>query len=219
MNEIKIFYKRKLPHYQPPGYTFFITFRLYATMPKEIVDRYKLLKETQLKNLNNFENKKIRSEKYLAFKKNYFKLYDEYLDKASYGPKWLQDRKIADIVKKALHYNDGIKYNLIAYTIMPNHVHLVIEPIIEKFVGRTDCSTYIVTSILKSLKWYTARECNKILNRSGAFWQHESYDHVVRNSESLIRIVKYVLNNPVKAGLVSDTEEYMFNYVNEKLIN
>lgn len=219
MNEIKIFYKKKLPHYQPLGYIFFITFRLYGTLLKEIIEQYKSLKLEQLKSVNNYRNTKKRSEKYLEFKRKYFRLYDEYLDKALIGPKWLKNESIANVVRDTFHFHDSIKYNLIAYTIMPNHVHLVIEPINIKIVGRTDCSTYIVTHILKSIKWYTAKECNKILNRSGTFWQHESYDHVIRNQESLVRIVNYILNNPVKAGLVENWNEYKFSYINEKLIS
>ncbi len=62
------------------------------------------------------------------------------------------------------------------------------------------------------LKGSTARECNKLLKRTGAFWQHESYDHVVRNEDELRRIVEYVLNNPVKAGLVEVEEDWMWSY-------
>lgn len=58
MNEIKIFYKRKLPHYQPLGYIFFITFRLYGTLPKVIIEKYKSLKLEQLKSVNNYSNTK-----------------------------------------------------------------------------------------------------------------------------------------------------------------
>jgi REP element-mobilizing transposase RayT len=65
---------------------------------------------------------------------------------------------------------------------------------------------------MQSLKWYTAKECNKILNCTGQFWQHESYDHVVRNEEELNRIIEYILNNPVKAGLVETHEDWKWNY-------
>ncbi|MBM4165972.1 MAG: hypothetical protein FJ218_03515 [Ignavibacteria bacterium] len=74
-------------------------------------------------------------------------------------------------------------------------------------------SEYIVTSFLRGLKGSTAREANKILNRTGAFWQHESYDHIVRDEKELFRIVEYVLNNPVKAGLVSERNEWKWSYV------
>ncbi|MEW6194689.1 MAG: hypothetical protein AB1521_06015 [Bacteroidota bacterium] len=78
--------------------------------------------------------------------------------------------------------------------------------------GRIGDSTYIVTKILQELKKFTARGCNKILNRSGSFWQHESYDHVVRNEAELNSIVTYVLNNPVKAGLVDNPDNWSWSY-------
>ena len=72
----------------------------------------------------------------------------------------------------------------------------------------------VVTNILRLIKGSTARECNKVLNRSGKFWQQESYDHVVRDNKELKRIVKYLLNNPVKAGLCERWEDWKWNYCN-----
>jgi REP-associated tyrosine transposase len=66
--------------------------------------------------------------------------------------------------------------------------------------------------IMKSLKGYTAWECNRALGGKGTFWQPESYDHIVRDSEEFHRIVNYVLNNPVKAGLVKDWRDWKWNY-------
>jgi len=87
---------------------------------------------------------------------------------------------------------------------MPNHVHLVIIPIVERIADSLNSGSkenlYIVTKVLQDLKKYTARECNKLLNRKGSFWQHESYDHVVRDMKALRRIVDYVLNNPGRVG-------------------
>ncbi|HCA80801.1 MAG TPA: hypothetical protein DEP53_13820 [Bacteroidetes bacterium] len=65
---------------------------------------------------------------------------------------------------------------------------------------------------MQSLKRHTAREANKILGRRGAFWQDESYDHVIRNSEELERIVLYVLHNPVKAGFVKNWRDWKWSY-------
>jgi putative transposase len=59
---------------------------------------------------------------------------------------------------------------------------------------------------MQSIKGFTARECNRLLAQAGMFWQQESYDHVVRDDDELERIIQYVLNNPVKAGLVERPE-------------
>ncbi len=69
--------------------------------------------------------------------------------------------------------------------------------------------------ILQSLKRFTAQECNKKLGRTGKFWQKESYDHYVRNHKELQNIINYTLQNPVKAGLVKEWQDWPFSYVNE----
>jgi hypothetical protein len=83
---------------------------------------------------------------------------------------------------------------------MANHVHLLITPHIHP------------SKLLQSLKGFTAREANKILNRTGvSFWQRESYDHWVRDEREMSRIKSYIEQNPVQAGLVSCAEEYRWS--------
>ena len=180
------------------------------------------MKDRNLKLVAGYGNSKVKNEKYSELKKEYFKLYDDYLDKASTGFSWLKDNRIAEIVKSSIRFRDEKEYDLITYTIMPNHVHLVILPIVKRIANSLNSERkqnhYIVTKVLQDLKKYTARECNKLLNRKGSFWQHESYDHVVRDSKALGRIVDYVLNNPVKAGIVNSWEEWGHSYVNEKFL-
>jgi len=131
----------------------------------------------------------------------YFRNLDRYLDGGDCGPNWLRDARLADTVKNALHFFDAKKYALIAFCIMSNHVHLLITPLMEGGVFLS------LASIMHSLKRYTSRECNKLLNRTGSFWAAESFDHYVRDEEELSRTVRYILNNPVKAGLVSKWED------------
>ena len=69
-----------------------------------------------------------------------------------------------------------------------------------------------------SLKKHTALEANKVLHRTGAFWQHESYDHVIRDSKELERMIWYVLYNPVKAGLTDSWEKWRWTYCKEGLV-
>jgi len=223
MPNYQIYYKRNLPHYQPQGYTFFVTFRLSDSLPLHVIKRLQADQESKLEQIAAIINDKDKQEAYWEYQQNYFEEFDYQLDRYEDSPKWLGDERIASIVKEAIHYRDEKIYNLIAYTIMPNHVHIIFTPIVKhstdnKLIGRTGCSTYIVTDILKSLKWYSALNCNKILVRTGAFWQHESYDHVVRNSDELKRLVEYILYNPVKAGLCENWDEWKWSYCNfEKL--
>lgn len=79
-------------------------------------------------------------------------------------------------------------------------------------------STYPVTDILRLIKGSTAREANKMLNRSGSFWQHESYDHLVRNDMARERIIRYILKNPVKAGLVKKWNDWEWTYCKNKYL-
>ena len=100
---------------------------------------------------------------------------------------------------------------------MPNHVHILIQPVeriqIEdvNFFGEVADSRSPLTQIMHSLKSYTANQANRVLNRSGSFWQTESYDHWVRDLAELERIHAYIQANPVKAGLCERPEEWLFS--------
>src|SRR5574337_954611 len=134
------------------------------------------------------KDEKLRKKKIADQHKQYFNNFDTMLAKAVNGKDWLRNEQVAKIITEAIHVRDKKIYDLLVYCIMPNHVHIVFA------VARSGTSLY---KILQSLKAYTARKANKLLNHKGAFWQHESYDHVVRNGKELERIVSYVLNNPV----------------------
>jgi putative transposase len=139
--------------------------------------------------------------------REWFAKYDDYLDQAPYGNIYLKNEQIAVMVAESIHFRDGKVYDLIAYCIMLNHVHLVCTPL-EKLAG----IYFGLTEILHSLKRHTAREANKVLHRNGTFWQDESYDHVIRDDAELERIVKYVLYNPVKANLVKKQTDWKWSY-------
>ena len=192
------YYKRRLPHIQIAGATYFITFRLANSLPVEALD--KLAEEKQK------INKLPESQKESAHRV-WFAKYDNYLDKALHGNLYLKNEQIADIVAASIQFRDGKAYDLISYCIMLNHVHLVCTPL-AKLAG----IYFGLTEILHSLKRHTAREANKILQRSGTFWQDESYDHFIRDDAELERIVKYVLYNPVKADLVKEQADWKWNY-------
>jgi putative transposase len=106
-----------------------------------------------------------------------------------------------------LHYRHGRVYDLDTFCIMANHVHVLFTPL-----AKPDGSYFALSAIMQSLKGYTARQANKLLNREGQFWQHESYDHIVRDAAELQRIRQYILYNPVKAGLVDNPEEWLWSY-------
>jgi len=193
--ENKIFYERNLPHYQEPGATLFITFRLADSIPYEVKSRLNdellLRKELLEKNKSAEQVKDLRQQ----YQKEIFGRWDKELDFSQKGPLWLRIAPVAELVCNAIHYRDGKEYTLDAYCIMPNHVHIVCTPL------TINNEPKYISTIMHSLKGYTARKANLVLGRTGCFWQHESYDHLVRNPEDYYRIVDYVLNNPAKAGL------------------
>ncbi len=124
----------------------------------------------------------------------------------AHSPLWLADSRVADIVAGSLRFWDNKRYKLFAYSIMPNHVHAVLSSL------ASEEGYYSLAKILYTIKRFTATRANLALCRSGTFWQHESYDHVVRDESELLRVVKYVVNNPVKAGLVSQPDQWPWSY-------
>jgi REP element-mobilizing transposase RayT len=202
------YYRRNLPHYQPASGTLFVTFRLVGSLPQHVIDRLQAetdLVTAQLAKLDDHEERKAAL--YVEYRRA-FGRFDQALDRADTGPAWLKDAAIARLVADALHHRDGVEYRLIAYCIMPNHVHVVFAPLLQE-----DGQPIPLETILHSYKRYTARQANRILQREGAFWQHESYDHVIRDSDELQRIIAYVRHNPVKAGLIQDEAAWQWTYV------
>jgi putative transposase len=209
-----LYYRRHLPHLHIPDATYFITFRLKGSLPVKVLTS--LREELRIERAAEEARKVTDSQKRLAKheKSESFWRFDALLDSGSTGPHWLADREAAAIVQEAIQYRDNREYRLLADCVMPNHVHLVID-----LGGRPDWSTDSLVDILQNLKWYTALKCNEQLCRKGAFWQDESYDHVVRSGEELERIVQYVLENPVKAGLVKHWTDWPYTYLRQGLID
>jgi len=222
MPEIWPFYRRRLPHIQPARGIFFVTFRLAGSLPQEVIVR---LKEEKLRDemlIRNIKDEELCRAKLTILRKRYFGKFDEILDLAATGPLWLNDERVARMVADAIRGHDGKNYGLITYTIMPNHVHLVFEVArdssrdqdqIHQFDSGSKTKHYVVTNILRLLKGATAREASKLLHLENTFWQHESFDHLVRDEEELKRIIEYVLNNPVKAGLVKNWKDWKWTYL------
>ncbi len=177
------YYARNLPHWHPEGQALFITWRLYGSLPKEVLQAI----ETDRKN-------KKKPSAGTAFRNA-----DRLLDRAQSGPLWLKDPRIASCVVDSLRRGDaGLNhYRLHAFVVMANHVHALLTPLAA------------VRRITNGIKGVTSREANRILRRTGQpFWQVESYDHWVRNEAEFGRIRAYIENNPVTAGLVPRPEDW-----------
>jgi putative transposase len=204
------FYRRNLPHWQPKGAEYFITFRLAGTLPKEVV----LVLKEKRKQYNLMRKKSgFTSKQKSNFEAKIFETYDHLLDSETIGPTWLANKKVAKIIEETLHFYDQDCYDLYTYTIMSNHVHLVFRHLEENH--NVD---FPVTHIMKNIKSYTAKEANKILGRNGKFWQAESYDRIIRDEKELENKIKYTIYNPVKAGLVSEWTKWPYSFCKPEFI-
>lgn len=202
-------YRRHLPHIQPPGGTFFVTFRLVGSIPTGVLARLHAEAERIRAELERLPASPERAERLYRAERRFFDKWDAFLGEGQ-GPDWLRNHEIARLVADAMRFFDGQRYELLAYCIMPNHVHMVFTP----GLARTG-QYYPLAQIMHSIKGFTAGRANRLLGRSGAFWQHESYDHCVRNEVELRRIIAYVANNPVKAGLVGVWPAWPWTYVRD----
>jgi len=193
MPQKRHFHRRNLPHLYYTEGIYFVTYRLYDSIhPSELA---KL--QLSIKQLTDTEQKKI------------FKKYDELLDKPYNNIKYLTKKEVAEICKNTILHLDGKDIEVICFCIMPNHIHLVFE-IINK--------NKMVGDIMASIKKFSAREANKALNKIGKFWQAESFDRLVRDEKELYNIIKYVLLNPVNAGLVEDYKDWQYTYCKKEYL-
>lgn len=228
--EYRQFRRRKLPHIHPPGSILFVTLRLVGSIPKAVTQRWKAERTWFAKEMaridrqvndNQSSTNLNQQARLLSFQRRWFMRFEEILDKAERGPVWLKNEKVAQLVVDSLKYRDGKVFQLNSYCVMSNHLHTVFRPFLDERSLRLDLSAgrprYFsdespLDVIMHSFKSYTANEANKLLDRAGAFWETESYDHVVRDETEFYRIQNYVVKNPVKAGLVSDWRDWPWSW-------
>ena len=170
---VATFHSRRLPHYHSAGQATFLTWRLHGSLPPN----------------RSFDSALLSGKAFVAL--------DRLLDGTRTGPLFLRLPEVAKMVVDAIRYRDLRAYRLHAFVVMPNHVHLLMTPLVE------------VSKVMQSLKRFTAREANRMLGLTGqTFWQDESYDRLVRNGTEFERIVHYIEWNPVTAGLAATPEDF-----------
>jgi len=169
-----------LPHFDAPGVTQFITFQLYDSFPATRREEF----ETILKQPNDSaKRRKIEA----------------WLDRG-HGECWLRRPDVAELVENVLRASDRRDYQLKAWVIMPNHVHLAVE------VWNTP-----LAKLINGWKGKSSREANKLLSRRGHFWQEEYYDTLIRDEAHLQRAVRYTEQNPTKAHLVRTARDWRWS--------
>jgi putative transposase len=180
------YYERNLPHWHPEGKAIFLTWRLHGSLPAHVV--------AELRN----DTKRPRRQ---------FARAEQFLDRAGFGPLWLKNPVIAQSLESCIlrGAHDLDQYTILAYVVMPNHVHLLIEPRLP------------LERITRGIKGVSARDANRLLKRPGCvFWQAESFDHWVRTPAEGEKICHYVEDNPVKAGLVSTPDKWPWSSAAKK---
>jgi len=162
-----------------------ITFRLADSLPIHVLERMKAEilagKDASDPIVNRDRQRQI----------------ENYLD-AGHGACFLRHPQIADLVEDSLQYFDGERYRLLAWCIMPNHVHALIETKLR----------FPLSEVVQSWKSFTATAANRLLKRQGSFWFREFHDRYIRNAEHYISSIAYIEANPVKAGLVRIEAEW-----------
>jgi REP element-mobilizing transposase RayT len=169
-----------LPHHDVPGVTQFVTLRLHDAMPASRRSEWEVLLRIE-------DNRKRRTK------------LEEYLDRGL-GECWLRQSRIAAVVENALRFFEGQRYRLLAWVVMPNHAHVLVE------VWHTP-----LAELLHSWKGFTARKANRLLGRTGAFWEREYWDTRMRDDEHQRKALRYIEANPVKAHLVTEPKEWAFS--------
>jgi REP element-mobilizing transposase RayT len=163
---------------------------LVNALPGQVLAAYLGEKDLLDKQIEATRSDQVRD----ALAREAVRLYCRQIDRCldvGLGDCWLREPKVATLVAGALNHFNGDRYDLFAWSIMPNHVHVVFRPLGEEGLA----------PILHSWKSYTGTRANRILRRSGPFWQKEYFDHLVRSDEDLWRFCRYVRDNPVKGGL------------------
>ena len=229
---------RRRPHLQPPDATLFVTFRLAGSIPQSVFRGYKAKRKWLADQLNQAQTRykhepnsaELQSwvERIEAYQREWFLKSEEILHRAASGPTWLKEESVANKVAENLHRLDGDAFRLDSFSIMSNHVHTVFKPFLRaeelREIFDQERGFFLITKhpglakIMHSLKGRSARECNLLLRRTGSFWEHESFDRVIRAGK-FDQTVRYVLNNPVKAGLVDDWQEWRWNYCRTELVD
>ncbi len=178
----------RLPHWEEKGGIYFVTFRLYDSLPQDVVRQIHAERREFL--CAHRENR----EPSLAERKRIAKLFarrtEMYLDRGV-GSCFLARPGVAAKIAEAIRYFAGHRYRLFAWCVMPNHVHVLFQPFPE----------HSLAEIVHSWKSFTATEANRILGRSGRFWQREYFDRLVRREGEFTRVIRYVAENPARAGL------------------
>ena len=186
--EVHIRQRGRLPHWEKDGGLYFITFHLADSLPQpvleKIAERHRILMEAKRVGAPLLPSQEVLVAEFSPAK------LEEYFDRGA-GACSLRDPRIGELTANALRFWEGKRYRLLAWCVMPNHLHVVCRLLPGQALGK----------VVLGWKSFTGRKANEILGRNGAFWQREYYDRLLRNGDELERAIRYVVSNAERAGL------------------
>jgi putative transposase len=196
-----------LPHCDKPGLVQFVTFRLWDSMPASRRGEWEHLlsiaewSDAPRSNVTADASRSVAQSIALheqQAREQRIKLED-YLDR-SFGDCFLRDPPIATLAESALLHHHGQRFRMLAWVVMPNHVHALIE-----------VWAVPLSKIVQNWKSIVAVEANKLIGRTGRFWQPEYWDRFMRDAEQTLKAIHYIENNPLKADLCRVPETWPFS--------
>jgi REP element-mobilizing transposase RayT len=181
--------RHRLPHWEQPGATYFITFRLGDSVPQSLLRIWREERSEWLAAHPEPHTPELEAEYHLRFSDR----IDQWLD-AGHGSCLLAEPPCQEAVADALRFFDGQRYELLSWVIMPNHVHVCL-------VFHPDST---LKDILFSWKRRSAGSINRALGTSGPIWMRDYFDRIIRDENHLRNVVRYIRRNPGIAKLSGD---------------
>jgi REP element-mobilizing transposase RayT len=191
--EEKEVYRRNLPHWLQSGRLCFVTFRLADSLPKERLDQFKAERDTWLR----CNQPPYTHGQWQEYHRLFSERINAWLDQGA-GSCLLAKPDNASVLAVTMAHFAGVRYRLDHWVIMPNHVHVLVMP----------AESFTLSGVVRGWKSFSATEINKRCGRKGAFWQSESFDHIVRSSTQLEKFRKYIIENAAAAhglAMLSET--------------
>lgn len=181
--------EKRLPHWQQGGAVYFITFRLADAVPASLRDQWQDERDNWLRLHPEPWSLEIEGEYHQRFSGAIERWLDE-----GHGACLLRRRDCAKIVAETPRHFEGERVVMISFAVMPNHVHSL-------FVQNQE---WPLEKLTQSWKRFTAREINKLLNRTGNLWQRDYFDRLVRDEKHFANCIRYIRRNPERARLTSN---------------
>jgi putative transposase len=179
----------RLPHWQQESAVYFITFRLADSIPSRLRGQWEDERNAWLK----VHSEPWTNETEREYHQRFSGAIERWLD-AGHGACLLRRQNCAQIVAETLRHFEGQRVVMISFAVMPNHVHAL-------FVQNPE---WPLEKLTQSWKRFAAREINKLLDRSGSFWQRNYFDRLIRDEKHFANCVRYIRRNPEKASLGKD---------------